>query len=328
MLLILFALLFSYSSTSNAEIQKHLSATAPITIGIVVPIDIPAMNEITNGFRRQLNKSYPGKIYYLIKNAHGDINVMRSILQQLKIRGVNLVVPIGTTAAQMASSVITQPVVALAAEIKEKDRANFSNKNITNILDKVSIDKQLDFIHRAFPKLKSITLIYDGANDHLFAQVQQAVQLGIRYGIKVQKLMITKLQDIYAVSHHINSQSQAIFVLKDTRVVSGISTLVKLARQKHLLLISSDDGSVQKGADIAIGVSERAIGIGGAKLAVRVLKGTPASQIPIKLMSDYHVYVSSYYEHNKSLQPGFGFKHVKEAAKQFHYPLETLTAHQ
>lgn len=316
----LFFILINYYNVSDAEIQRYL----PVTIGIVVPVDIPAMMEITNGFKDELNKRYPGEIHYLIKNAHGDINVMRSILQQFKIHRVNLIIPIGTTAAQMAASFTTQPIVALAAEFKDKDRLIFKNKNITNILDEVNIDKQLYFIHRAFPKLKYITLIYDGANDHIFSQVQQALQVGNRYGIKVQKLMISELRDLYTVSRHINSHSQAILVLKDARVVSGISTLIKLARQQHLLLITSDDGSVQKGADIAVGVSERAIGISGAKLAARALKEIPASQIPVQLMTDYHVYISLHYQHDKALQPSFRFNHIKQVAKQFNYPLEIM----
>ena len=128
-----------------------------VTVGIVAPVNIPAMTEILDGVKQGLNASYPGQVHYNIDNAQGDMNIMRSSFQQLKAN-VQLVVPIGTAAAQMAASVNhTQPIVALAAEFKNKERAKFKNKNITNILDEIDINKQIHFIHSAFPQLKQAT---------------------------------------------------------------------------------------------------------------------------------------------------------------------------
>ena len=319
-------LLLTYGSVALAAAKKY----PPVTVGIVAPIQIQAMTEITNGFKQELSTLYPGQIHYLVENAQGDMNIMRSILQQLKAKNVNLVVPIGTGTAQMAASINrTQPIVALAAVFKNKDRAKFRNKNITNILDEIDINKQIHFIHSAFPNLKHITLIY-GTEPQVLPEANQAVAAAKHYGIKVQKLMVTSLPKLYTISKHISPKSQAIFILKDEMVVSGINTLIKQAAHKHLLLIASDDGSVQKGADFAVGVSERLIGMGGAKLSAQVLKGKSPSEIPVKIMKRYHVYVSPHYEnavHNKNRTTPvafFTFAKVKKAAQKFNYPVETL----
>jgi putative ABC transport system substrate-binding protein len=296
-----------------------------VTVGIVAPVAIPAMTEIVDGFKTELTKLYPHPIHFIVQNAQGDVNIQRSILQQFKTNNVNLVVPIGTATAQMANAMNAgQPIVALAAEFKTAQRDKFRNKNITNVLDEVDIDKQLAFIHSALPGLKKITLIYS-PDDRIFTQVQKAAAAAKADGIQLQKLMIQNLPDLYTVSKQVDKDSQAIFILKDETVVSGINTLVKQAQQHHLLLIASDDGSVQKGADFAVGVSERLIGEGGAQLAAQVLNGTAPSQIPVKVMTQYHVYVTPAYEQGKNgLAANLSYAHVKAAATKFNYPVETL----
>ena len=318
---VIFCIGLSYIDTAGAANKQYPA----VTVGIVKPVAIPAMTEIVNGFKQQLTASYPGHIHYIVANAQGDLNIMRSIFQQFKEKKVDLVVPIGTAAAQMADSVNrNQPIVALAAEFKDVDRAKFKNKNITNILDEIDINKQIHFIHTAFPELKYITIIY-GTEPQVQPEAKQATAAAKHYGIKVQKLLVTSLPKLYTVSKHISPHSQAIFILKDELIVSGINTLIKQAAKKHLLLIASDDGSVKKGADFAVGVSERLIGIGGAKLAMQVLKGTTASSIPVKIMKHYHVYVSPHYENGIATQTHLNFARVKKAAEKFNYPIETLS---
>jgi putative ABC transport system substrate-binding protein len=310
--------LFSFGA-SAAPMQA-----ASITVGILQPVAIQAITEITNGFEQKLTSLYPGHIHFIVENSQGDVNIQRSILQQFKARNVDMVVPIGSNAAQMAASINRkQPIVALAAEFQTKQRDQFRNKNITNVIDQIDISKQLKFIHTAFPKMKKITIMYS-PTDTIFPEVKKANAAGKKYGIQIQKLMIQGLPDLYTVSQHIDNDSNAIFVLKDLLVVSGINTLIKQAAQKHILLIASDDGSVQKGADLAVGVSESLIGAKGAELAAKILSGTPASQIPVARIKLYHVYVTPSYETSKAYGKDFSFANVKKAAKKFGYPVNTL----
>lgn len=321
----LLTMLLGASLILSSATQAATAKAKDISVGIVAPVAIPAMTEIVNGFEQELSKSYPGHIHYIVSNAQGDINIQRSILQQFKAKNVDLVVPIGTAAVQMADSLnTTQPIVALAATFKDADRAKFRNKNITNILDEVDVSKQLKFIHTAFPKLKKIALVYS-PDDHIFPQVKTASVVAKQYGITIQKLMIQGLPQLYSVSKQIATGTQAIFILKDELVVSGINTLVKQAAQRHILMIASDDGSVQSGADFAVGVSEHLIGVGGAKLALKVLNGTSAGQIPVKLMTQYHVYVSPTYQNGSVKLPAeLAYKNIPAAAKLFKYPTVTL----
>ncbi len=294
-----------------------LADQRPITVAIVAPVEIPAMEEIIQGFENELNHLYHGKIVYIVQNAQGDMNIQRTIFQQLTNQKIDLVVPIGTATNQMALSIIkTTPIVTLAAQFTEKDRAQSPNKNMTNIIDEVNVDSQLAFIHKAMPNLTHLTIVYS-PDDRIYKQVQQADVDGNKYGITIQTLMVSQLPELYTVSKHIDPKSQAIFILKDEMVVSGISTLAKQANAKGIALIASDDGSVQNGAAFAVGVSESQIGAEGAVLANTVLKGTPAKNVPIKLMTDYRVFTNAKAAKSQHVD----LSYVNSAARFYNYLL-------
>jgi putative ABC transport system substrate-binding protein len=288
-----------------------------VSVGIVVPVQIDAMTQITNGFKTRLTKLYPGKITYIVLNSQGDSNLQRSMFLQLKAKQVNLVVPIGSMATQMAMSVNqSQAIVALAAEIKDTDRAKMKNQNMTNVLDEISVTKQLEFIHAAMPNLKHLTLVYS-TDDHIFPQAKEAVIIGKKIGIIIQPIMMQEMPDLYALSKHIDKNSQAIFILKDGKIVSGISTLIQQAQKRGIPVIASDDGSVASGAAFAVGVSEQQIGIDGARLAVQVLNGTAPKNIPIKIMSDYSLFINL----SAVKQQHLDVTVLETTAKKFGYPV-------
>ena len=83
--------------------------------------------------------------------------------------------------------------------------------------------------------------------------------------------MVQNVADLYTVSSRIESDAQAIFILKDNLVASGISTLVQQANERKIPLITSDEGSNKNGGAFAIGVIEADIGRQGAKMAAELL---------------------------------------------------------
>ncbi len=271
-----------------------MTISAPVfadkVIGVLVPISLPAMDQIVSGYEAQLQKSYPEKVEFLVKNAQGSAIIQQSILQSFFDQHVDIIAPIGTSATQMAVHLNQKniPIVAIAAE---RPQGLSTDKNFTNILDEVSVATQLGFVHQALPELKKMTLIYS-ADDRMFADVKAAEVSAKENGIVLQTLMVQQLPDLYTVKSHIDADTQAIFVLKDEMVVSGIQTLVQVAQSRQIPLIASDDGSVEKGAAFSLGVRESDIGKYSAMATAKVLAGALASSIPPFVMTDYTVFVN------------------------------------
>lgn len=306
--------------TAATSIALASTTEKPITIGIVVPVELPAMKQIVSGFETTLNKAYKGPITYKVKNAQGNITIQRAILQEFNSSNVNIVAPIGTDAAQMAIAMIrNKPIVGIAADHLKEEASKANNPNVTGVLDAVSVSKQIRFIHSAMPQLKKMTIVYS-TDDRIFSQVKKAEKTAKQNHISVQKLMVSQLSDLYTLSKNIVTNSQAIFILKDELIVSGLNTLIQQAQTRQIPVIASDDGSVSKGAAFALGVSENQIGVDSAKMVMHILNGKKASNLPVHVMTHYYVFLNPIAAESQHINPAV----VKNAAKKAGYKVSIL----
>jgi putative ABC transport system substrate-binding protein len=211
-------------------------------------------------------------------NAQGDPNIQRAIIQQLVREGCDLLMPIGTAASQMTVNLAKeQKIICLAADIQTISPPKGSS--LTSLNDELSAKDSLSFLHDAFPKVKKITLLYS-ASEKVAKEVPLVLEAAKTQGIAVQKLMVQTQPELYTIGQAIAPDSEAIFILKDHLIVSGIQSVVKQAEKRFIPVMTSDEGSVISGAAFAIGVKEADIGREGAELAKEVLNGTPPEKIP------------------------------------------------
>lgn len=318
LLILLTSIIFSCLSLST--LASTGQPVKPVTVGIIVPLQHQAMDEIVAGFKDELAKQYDGPVNVLVKNAQGDPNLQRAIIQSYNSTGVDLVAPIGTSTSQMTMSMVKdKPVVTVAALMTEKERLQHDPQNVAGVLDEISSKDQINFIHQAYPKIKKLTLVHS-ADDKVFAEVDAVKQAAKANGLTVQTLMVQQLPDMYTISQRIDSDSQAVFVLKDSLIVSGIRTLEKEAQKRHIPVISSDQGSVEQGAAFALGVPERQIGVVGADIAAKILKGEAPAKIPLQTMTNYSVFVNK----TAAQKQGLDITTLEQAAKRDNYAVVTV----
>ena len=270
----------------------HQEKSSAIKIGIVVPLEHTAMKEIVSGFSETLTKLYHHPVTIKVANAQSDSNLQRAIIEQMHDENDTIIVPIGTGATEMTLAMArNQPVVSLAAEMSEQDRQQRHPCNVAIVHDEISPKQIIAFIHAAYPEIKSIALIHSTA-DKVFPEVKETIAAGKQYGMTITPVMAATLPDLTSAAQSLPQQTQAIFILKDNLIVSGISTLAKIANERHIPLITSDQGSVQDGAGFALGVHEREIGVEGAKLAAAILSGKSACTLPIAEMKTLTVFIN------------------------------------
>ncbi len=296
----------------------YSTVSKPKTIGIVMPIEHRAFQEIIDGFQQKLNEHFKGSLVYNVQSAQGDLKLQRSIIEMFIGQRVDLIVPLGTGATQMALSLVKdQPIVSLAALYSERARAKRHPKNVTGVLDEVGGKKKLDFIKEAFPNIHIITLLFHGGNEKTFQEVEEISHYGKQIGITVQTIMVQNLIDIESAIHGISKESQAILILKDSLLASGIRMLVSAAKKLQIPLITGDDGTVLEGATLGLGVRESKIGEEGALLAIKVLEGDPIARLPIQEMQD----ISIFYNPNSCKMQNIDLLRLQKYAREKHYSL-------
>lgn len=282
-------------------------------IGIILPIEHQALREIVRGFQDTLVVLYKKPLELKTGNAEGDITLQRSIITQMRDADYDLIVPVATSVTQMTASLVhSKPILGLAVNMDDK------KNNMVIVDDEIDKEQIIAFIHKVDPKLKHLVLVHSSL-DKVFSEVTQVENACKSHHIVLRRFMIQSLADLYSVSQAMPPNTQAIFILKDSLVASGIDTLVQESSKRKIPLITSDDGTVKKGASFALGVHEKDIGIEGAKLAARILNGESPGKLATVKLTRPLVFVNS-----KSLTSADRFRAINLAAKQLHYSLEII----
>jgi putative tryptophan/tyrosine transport system substrate-binding protein len=234
-------------------------------VGIILPMEHEALNQITQGIKEELEQKMEKPVVLKVKNAQGDPNIQKAIIEQLVRDKCNLLIPIGTAASQMTLNIAPeQKILCLAADSSILQKSK--QAQATALSDELSATDSLSFLHEAFPNIKKITLLYS-SSEKVAKEIPIICEAAYSLKIEVQQLMVQSMGELYTISQAIASDSQAIFVLKDHLIVSGIQTVVQQARLRQIPVMTSDEGSVLAGAGFALGVKEASIGQQGALIA-------------------------------------------------------------
>lgn len=298
----------------------HSNADKTPNIGIIVPLEHTAMNEIVDGFTETLHELYHQPIAIKIANAQNDLNLQRAIIAQMRDQQNTLIVPIGTSTTQMTQSMVRQtPIISLAADLADPARSVKKNC-IALVRDEIPAAQQIAFIHAAYPTRSRITLIHS-ANDKVFPEINALKTAAAAFHITITTRMATSLPELITIAHALPNDTQGLLVLKDSLIVSGIRTLQKTAEQMHIPLITSDEGSVNNGAGLALGVNEREIGRAGAKLAAAILNGKNPCDLPTETMHQFTVFMRP----ESLVQTGQNPDAIKAALLSLHYPIQIVS---
>lgn len=256
-------------------------------VGVIVPMEHQALKEIVQGFSREL-LSQEKAVKIKVMNAQGDPNIQKAIIQQLVREKCDLLVPIGTAASQMTANLAkSSKIICLATDFHGDDKLT------TSLNDELSVEDSFSFLHAAFPEMHTITLIHS-VSEKVAKEIPYVLEAAKSQSIHVQRLMVYALSDLYTIGQAIAPASQAIFVLKDHLVVSGIQTLVQQAEKRKIPVITSDEGSILSGGGFALGVKEADIGKQGASLAHAILKGKmPGTLGPRTMQGSFHLFINA-----------------------------------
>ncbi len=293
--------------------SAYLFAT-DLSVTLILPIHHQALEEIARGFTETATQ---GRLRVKVVNAQGDEAAMRAILLQNTLAGTDILAPIGTTASRLAAKIlkdkgsIKQKLLSLAVD---QNLSLALKEGTYQVLDGIPITKHAEMIKKALGKPKKIAVIYS-PDERIVADIKELEKAAAVHGFIVQKILVHTQQEIYTSGKAIHSDAQALFVLKDHMVVAGIRSLRKIADQRKMLLIASDEGSVIDGADFALGVSESQIGIAGAKVALQLSRGEKPTPL-VSLAEDAQVMARPDFEQQhpsvvKALsKAGFGIRKI------------------
>lgn len=257
-------------------------------VGFVVPIKNNALEKIEKAFLNEIDQN----CCVDVKNAMGDQILQYNILKDMVDKKYDYIVTIGSSSGQSAIGLCQKNncsthVIALAAKLLDKE---FASQNGHKVLsDELEMSEIFEMLLKVVPDLKKMAMIYSSAEKSI-EEANIMGKLASENDVNLLRVMIQNLAELNNLIKTLDDDLDLIFVPKDLLVTSGIQLLIKKATQDKIMLIVSDEGSVQEGAPLGFGVSEYTTGKVGAQIINKLLN---AEQVPsINIIKDRFFFIN------------------------------------
>ena len=268
-------------------------------IAVIVPATHNSLEEIQRGFETSLIEKHKINAVFSAFNANGNRVLLRTQIEEVGQQKFDLVFTIGAVATQLTKEVFVKkglktPIVfgAVADPVRLGLVSDLNNERnvVTGSAASTNYPLQIDLMFTIKPNIKNVLLVYDPAQSSgLELDCNQVVQLFAQRGAKCKSVEVSNTRDItQKLPLVMNKSIDLIMILKDNTVVPAIDLFVKLCERYGITLLTSDLGSVEKGAGIGFGVREKTFGVDAATCASKILiADLAAGQVPVKVTNAF-----------------------------------------
>jgi len=264
----------------------------PTKISILQTVEHPALNATRQGFLDELHKlGYEeGKTLILeYQSAQGNTALAAQIAQKFTSEDPDLIVAIGTMAAQAAMtatkeahipvvfSSVTDPVAAkLVTNLKAPEG------HITGVSNFVAVEPQFKLFKKLLPQLKTLGIVYNPGEANSVVLMDKMEKAGKEVDLKLIKATASKTSDVLAASQSLCGKADAIFVNNDNTALAAFKSVVKAAQDCGIPAFVSDVDLVSQGARAALGPDQVDLGRQTARMAELILKNPKAPLPPVE----------------------------------------------
>ena len=296
MLLILSSLMLLFcgkiDEVSNKDSgNKNSGTNETYKIGITQIATHPSLDLVKQGFKKAFEEAGI-KASFDEKNAEGTIANATLIANGYKTDKKDLVLGIGTPSAQALVNTITDIPVLFSA-VTDPESAKLLNKNVTGTSDRLdNVGEQLDLLLKLKPEIKKIAVLYNPSEQNSVVQVKEIEAKAKEKNLAVMLQGVSSLSELPQATKNALIETDALYLPTDNLVVSGIKLITSEAKSAKKPVISSENSSVEAGALFTMGLDYFELGKRTGEMAIEILKGKPAEQIPYELSKKMTLYVN------------------------------------
>lgn len=276
-------------SKSEGEAEKEAAPAQSYKIGIVQIVEHPALDTAREAFLEALaDEGFKEGVNLTVdyKTAQGEMPTAVTISEGFVADKVDLILAVATQCAQAAATAtkeipilitaVTDPVEAGVAESMERP-----NTNVTGTTDMNPIKEQLELALEINPAVKNIGIIYNSGEVNSVVQAEIAKKVAPELGINIVEAVATNSGEVGTAAESFIGKVEAIYVPTDNTVVSALRSVVRVAEDHGLVLISGDVESVENGAVATLGISYYGLGYQTGLMAAEVLRGADPATMAI-----------------------------------------------
>jgi putative ABC transport system substrate-binding protein len=260
--------------TSLFSFFISITATClPLKVGIIQVIEHSALDETRRGIQDELNRQFQNDLQLSWESAQGNPALATQIAQKYNGQNVNIIIAIGTTAAQAALNSVqnsNKPVVF--ASVTDPENAKLVG-NITGVSNFVTPQKQFDVIQKIMGTKKRIGIIYnpgEANSSALLAKMQATAQ---PMNFQIVAASASRTSEVISAAESLAGKVDAIFINNDNTALASINSVGKICSGNEIPLFSSDGDPEASQALAIMGANQYEIGRQAGRMAAQILQG-------------------------------------------------------
>lgn len=288
-----------------------------IQIGIVQPVEHPSLNQIREQIIIGLEElGLKDKIEITYKDAQGDPSNINTIVSQFIGDKMDVIIPIGTGAAQ-SSAAATKDIPVIFAAVSYPEEAglvmdvNKPEANVTGVSDAIDVRQIFDLAFELTPDVKTFGFVYNNGEPNSASAINKAKEYCDVKGIKYVESTITNSSELLQASQSLIEKADAIFTPTDNTVASAMPVLSAEAQNAGIPVYTGADSMVADGGFATVGVNYTILGKQVAAMVKKVTDGESISDIPVETLSEYATII------NSTTADKIGVKLSEEQLKEF-----------
>lgn len=262
-------------------------------IAIVQPMDHTSLNQIRDTIVSTLEElGYTSEnTEIILKNASNDSSLLPSIIDSLISDNVDVIIPIGTGAAQIAASKTDSvPIIFAAASdpvnaglVESFDK---TDKNVTGVSDYIDVESIFELMKELTPNVKTVGLVYNASEINSTVKMEKAKAYCDKNGIKYKEATVTSTADIQQAVAAIAPEVDAFFTPDDNTVASGMNVYASFQKEYNAPIYCGADSMVIDGGLATYGIDYDTLAKQVANMTDRILKGEKISDNPVEQVSN------------------------------------------
>lgn len=246
-------------------------------VAVIQQLDHASMDEIADAITAQLDQIAQEKnvtIEHSVYSGQNDQTVLKQLGDQAIVDGVDAIIPIGTTAAQIMTLCAqdTQTPVVYAAVSNPEGEELTGIEYVTGTSDALETSAILDMMLTQNPNTQKVGLLYSLSEPNSATPIQEAKKYldskGIAY---VEQTGNTNDEVIAAASSLVAGGVDAIFTPTDNVVMSAELAIYEQLAQAGIPHYTGADSFVRNGAFATCGVNYTDLGARTADLAYQAM---------------------------------------------------------
>jgi len=263
-----------------------------VKVSVTAIVEHPALDAVRDGVRDGLKEAgYEGEnLEFTYESAQGNAATAAQIAREFVGDNPDVIVPISTPSAQAVAastrdipvvfSAVTDPVAAGLVKTNEEPGANVTGvSDLSPIADHVALIKEL------VPDVKAIAFVYNPGEANSVVLLNLFKEAAEAEGLSVVEAPANKSADVQGAARSAVGKVQAFYVPTDNTIVSALESLIGVAEENDIPLISGDTDSVERGTLASVGFNYYEVGKETAEVVVRILKGEEPGAIPVTFAS-------------------------------------------